>query len=95
MSKGATRLVQYLVQFLVQLAGFILGGIAGLFGTAMALWLAFGAPSGEKSAIIFGPMLLIAPVGAIIGGVVGMKLAGRGMKACMRQDSEPAGGGTC
>jgi hypothetical protein len=76
------------------LAGFILGGVAGWFLVALGLWLAFGAPQGERSAVIFGPMLSVGPAGAIIGGIVGIILAGRVVKSSSHRDSEPGNGGT-
>lgn len=90
MNKG----LSLLAKFLLQLAGFILGGVAGWFLVGLALWLAFGAPQGERSAVIFGPMLLVGPVGAIIGGFVGMRLTGRVVKSPSPHNSEPGSGGT-
>ena len=82
-----------LAKFLLQLAAFILGGVAGWFLVGLALWLAFGAPQGERSLVVFGPMLLVGPVGAIIGGFVAMRLAGKCVKSSSHHDSEPGGRG--
>ena len=82
-----------LAKFLLQLAAFILGGVAGWFLVGLALWLAFGAPQGERSLVVFGPMLFVGPLGAIIGGFVGMRLAGKCVKSSSHQDSKPGGRG--
>ena len=86
--KSMNKGLLLLGKFLLQLAGFILGGLAGWFLVVLVLWLAFGAPQGERSAVIFGPMLFVGPVGAIIGGFVGMRLAGRVVKASSYHDAE-------
>ena len=85
MKKG-TSLV---LRFLVQLAGFILGGVAGWFLVVLALWLVLGAPGVERSAVIFAPMLLLGPVGFFIGGFVAMKLAGKWFKASANHNAGP------
>ncbi len=66
MKKGASLVFR----FLVQLAGFILGAGIGWLIAALGLWLAFGAPKGERSAVIFAPMLIVGPVGFFAGGFV-------------------------
>jgi hypothetical protein len=79
--------------FLVQLAGFILGGLAGFLPAWFVLWLALGAPKGpDSSAPMFAPMLLVGPAGFFIGGFVGMRLAGKRMKASWQHDAESGSG---
>ncbi len=77
MKKGISQLGM----FLVQLAGFVLGGVAGWFLAALAAWLVLGAPQGERSAVVFVPMLVLGPVGFFLGGFLGMRLAGKWLKA--------------
>jgi hypothetical protein len=74
--------------FLVQLAGFILGAGLGWLVAGVGLWLAFGAPTGDRSAVVFAPMLLAGPLGLLIGGFVGMKLAGKWLKSSSHRDAE-------
>ena len=80
--------------FLVQLAGFILGSVAGFLPACFVLWLVLGAPTGpDSSGPMFAPMLLVGPVGLLIGGFVGMRLAGKWVKASSHRDAEPGGRG--
>ena len=89
MKKGIFRIGM----FLVQLAGFALGGVAGWFLAALAAWLALGAPQGERSAIVFAPMLVLGPVGFFLGGFIGMRLAGKWLKAASNSPTGPGTGG--
>jgi hypothetical protein len=76
--------------FLIQLAGFILGGLAGFLPAWFVLWLALGAPKGpDSSAPMFAPMLLVGPAGFVIGGFVGMRQAGKWVKASSHHNAEP------
>lgn len=86
MKKG-TSLV---LEFLAQLAGFILGSVAGLLPACFVLWLLCGAPTGPDSGgPMFAPMLLVGPVGLLIGGFVGMRLAGKWLNASSHREARP------
>ena len=79
-----------LFRFLAQLAGFFLGGLLGwVLGYFLAV-LINGGPLIDQQGLI---MMIVGPIGCLAGGVVGMILAGKSVKASSPHDSEPASGG--
>ena len=79
------------LKFLAGLGGFILGGVAGYFLAAFAVLLALGGRVRDMEGLL---MLYVAVVGFFIGGVGGMILAGKWVKASSHHDTEPGNGGT-
>ncbi len=81
--------------FVAQLAGFVAGAIGVYFLIALGAWLALGRPGGPDSGgPMFALMLLVGSVGFFIGGFVGMRLAGKWVKALFHNPTEPGNNGT-
>lgn len=79
-------------RLLARLTGFIVGGTGGYLLVGFGAWLVLGAPRGDQQGLV---MLMVVPVALFVGlisGFVGMRLAGKWVKAVSQDDPEKRNG---